>query len=62
MSEIFNGKVILQVKGQDPMIFEDRTTREIIMILEEVQEKFRHNVKVEHFEIRKEVNILDVFN
>ena len=62
MSEIFNGKVILQVKRQEPMIFEDRTTREIIMILEEVQEKFRHNVKVEHFEIRKEVNLLDVFN
>lgn len=62
MSEIFNGKVILQVKGQEPMIFEDRTIREIIMILEEVQEKFRHNVKVEHFEIRKEVNLLNVFN
>lgn len=60
MSEIYNGKVILQVKGQDPMIFEDRTTREIIMILEELQEKFRHGVKVEHFEIRREVNLLNI--
>lgn len=61
MSEIFNGKVILKVKGQEPMIFEDRTIREIIMILEEVQEKFRHNVKIEHFEIRKEINVLNIF-
>lgn len=57
-NEIYDGKIILKVKGQEMRRFENRTTREIIMILEDVQEKIRHGKCIEHFEISREIKLI----
>lgn len=57
-NEIYDGKIILKVKGQEMRRFENRTTREIIMILEDVQEKIRHGMMIEHFEISREIKLI----
>lgn len=57
-NEIYDGKIILKVKGQEMRKFENRTTREIIMILEDVQEKIRHGKMIEHFEISREIKLI----
>lgn len=57
-NEIYDGKIILHVKGQELRKYENRTTREIIMILEEVQEKIRQGKKIERFEISRNINII----
>ena len=57
-NEIYDGKIILKVKGQEMRRFENRTTREIIMIMEEVQEKIRQGKTIEHFEISREINLI----
>lgn len=57
-SEIYDGKVLLKVKGQEMRKFENRTTREIIMIMEEVQEKMRQGKTIEHFEISREIKLI----
>lgn len=58
VNEVYDGKVILKVKGQEMRKFEDRTTREIIMILEEVQEKIRQGKTIEHFEISRSIKLI----
>lgn len=57
-NEVYDGKIILKVKGQEMRKFENRTTREIIMIMEEVQEKIRLGKKIEHFEISREIKLI----
>lgn len=57
-NEVYDGKIILKVKGQEMREFENRTTREIIMIMEEVQEKIRQGKKIEHFEISREIKLI----
>lgn len=57
-NEVYDGKIILKVKGQEMRRFENRTTREIIMILEEVQEKIRQGKRIEHFEISREIKLI----
>lgn len=57
-NEIYDGKILLKIKGQEMRRFENRTTREIIMIMEEVQEKIRQGKTIEHFEISREINLI----
>lgn len=57
-NEIYDGKIILKVKGQEMRKYENRTTREIIMILEDVQEKIRHGKMIEHFEISRSIKLI----
>ena len=57
-NEVYDGKIILKVKGQEMRKFENRTTREIIMIMEEVLEKIRQGKKIEHFEISREIKLI----
>ena len=57
-NEVYDGKILLKIKGQEMRRFENRTTREIIMIMEEVQEKIRQGKTIEHFEISREINLI----
>ena len=57
-NEIYDGKILLKIKGQEMRRFENRTTREIIMIMEEVQEKIRQGKTIEHFEISREIKLI----
>lgn len=57
-NEIYDGKILLKIKGQEMRRFENRTTREIIMIMEEVQEKIRQGKTIEHFEISREIKMI----
>lgn len=57
-NEIYDGIVLLKVKGQETRKFENRTTREIIMIMEEVQEKIRQGKQIEHFEISRSIKLI----
>lgn len=56
--EIYDGKVLLKIKGQEMRRFENKTTREIIMIMEEVQEKIRQGKTIEHFEISRDIKLI----
>lgn len=58
VNEIYDGNVLLKVKGQEMRKFENRTTRELIMILEEVQEKIRQGREIEHFEISRSIKLI----
>ena len=57
-NEVYDGKILLKIKGQEMRRFENRTTREIIMIMEEVQEKIRQGKTIEHFEISREIKMI----
>ena len=58
VNEIYDGNVLLKVEGQEMRKFENRTTRELIMILEEVQEKIRQGREIEHFEISRSIKLI----
>lgn len=57
-NEIYDGKILLKIKGQEMRRYEDRTAREIIMIMEEVQEKIRQGKEIEHFEISRNIKFI----
>lgn len=57
-NEIYDGKILLKIKGQEMRRYEDRTAREIIMIMEEVQEKIRQGKVIEHFEISRSIKFI----
>lgn len=57
-NEVYDGKILLKIKGQEMRKFENRTTRELIMIMEEVQEKIRQGKTIEHFEISREIKMI----
>lgn len=57
-NEVYDGKILLKIKGQEMRRFENRTTRELIMIMEEVQEKIRQGKTIEHFEISREIKMI----
>ena len=53
INEIYDGSVVLKVRGFAPLRWDYPTRRELAMILEDVQDQIRKGVQVDEFEFRR---------
>lgn len=57
-ASVFDGKVTLKIKGEKMRVWELPTERELHAIAEFVADSIGRGIKVEHFEIQRNLNIL----
>ena len=55
--DIYDGRVVLKVNGQKLLVWEYPTRRELLMILEDVQDKLRQGKHIDEFEFRRDLKI-----
>ena len=57
MNDIYDGQVTLKVRGIQPLRWEYPTSRELVAILEDVEDKIKKGVEVDEFEFRKYLRV-----
>ena len=55
--DIYDGRVVLKVNGQKLLVWEYPTRRELLMIIEDVQDKLRQGKQVDEFEFRRNLKL-----